>query len=84
MYFDNVGGQMLDDVLMMVRENCRIVLCGAISSYNENPNEAYQIKNYQRLIIKRGTMRGFLYFDYKDRFKVAIKDLMSQVRVNKL
>jgi NADPH-dependent curcumin reductase CurA len=71
-------------VLMMVRENCRIVLCGAISSYNENPNEAYQIKNYQRLIIKRGTMRGFLYFDYKDRFKVAIKDLMSQVRVNKL
>jgi len=66
-YFDNVGGQMLDDVLMVMRDNCRVVLCGAISSYNDNPKETYRIKNYQRLIIKRVTMQGFLYFDYRKR-----------------
>lgn len=83
-YFDNVGGQMLDDVLMVVRDNCRVVLCGAISSYNENPAEMYRIKNYQRLIIKRGTMQGFLYFDYKNKFPEAIKELMKQVHSKKL
>lgn len=83
-YFDNVGGQMLDDVLMVVRDNCRVVLCGAISSYNENPADAYRIKNYQRLIIKRGTMQGFIYFDYHKKFGEAIGKLMSLVKSKKL
>lgn len=75
---------MLDDVLMVVRDDCRIVLCGAISGYNDSPQESYRLKNYQRLIIKRGTMQGFLYFDYHKKFGQAIKEMMGQVQAKKL
>jgi NADPH-dependent curcumin reductase CurA len=83
-YFDNVGGQMLDDVLMAVRDNCRIILCGAISTYNDDPKNPYRLKNYQRLIIKRGTMQGYIYFDYKKKFNTAIVEMMKQVNEGKL
>ena len=44
----------------------------------------YRIKNYQRLIIKRGTMQGFIYFDYHKKYPEAIKELMKQVHAKKL
>lgn len=53
---------MLDDVLMHIRNDARIVLCGLISTYNSK--EPYRLKNYARLIVKRATMQGYLYFDY--------------------
>lgn len=66
---------MLDDVLMNVRQHCRIILCGLISTYGSaNP---YKLKNYSRLIIKRGTMQGYLYFDYAKNFKPMITELMK-------
>lgn len=61
---------MLDDVLMNIRQNCRIVLCGLISSYNSS--KPYKLKNYSRLIIKRGIMQGYLYFDYAKKFRPMI------------
>ena len=73
---------MLDDVLMNIRRNCRIVLCGLISTYSSaNP---YKLKNYSRLIIKRGTMQGFLYFDYSKKFKPMISQLMQMMGEGKL
>jgi NADPH-dependent curcumin reductase CurA len=60
-YFDNVGGEMLDIVLGQIRSDCRVVLCGAISSY-DNEKNTYRLKNYPRLIIKKGRMQGFIYF----------------------
>ena len=73
---------MLDDVLMNIRENCRIVLCGLISTYSsKNP---YKLKNYSRLIIKRGTMQGYLYFDYSKKFKTMISHLMQIMGEGKL
>lgn len=62
MYFDNVGGEILDHCLLLVRDNCRIVMCGSISGYNTA--KQYAIKNYQRLIIKKGLMKGFIVMDY--------------------
>lgn len=52
MYFDNVGGEMLDTMLMHINDYARIVMCGAISSYNEGKN-SYGLKNYMRMIMKR-------------------------------
>lgn len=55
---------MLDDLLMHIKDESRIVMCGTISNYNSLGSEGYRLKNYSRLIIKRATMQGFLYFDY--------------------
>ena len=55
---------MLDDVLMNIRQNCRIVLCGLISNYNSS--KPYKLKNYSRLIIKRnaiGQDKVYIIFD---------------------
>ena len=65
-YFDNVGGEILDEVLMHLALNARIIVCGAISQYN-NPDDMYGVKNYVSLIIRRATAQGFLILDYLDR-----------------
>lgn len=77
-YFDNVGGEMLDEVLMHIRDESRIIACGAISTYgdlNSSKQESYKIKNYSRIIIKRAVIQGFLYFDYVKEFPEAIAEL---------
>lgn len=71
-FFDNVGGEMLDEVLLHLAMHARIVLCGAISQYNNDPAELYGIKNYLSLIINRGTAQGFIVLDYLDRAVEAL------------
>lgn len=78
-YFDNVGGQMLDDVLMHITDHSRIILCGAISTYNYQ-DSPYRVKNYPRLIIKRAIMQGFLYFDYPHLFKAGQEVLTKMMK----
>jgi len=63
-YFDNVGGEMLDELLMSIKDFSRVIACGAISSYNSDLNNRYKIKNYPRIIIKRAIIQGFIYTDY--------------------
>jgi NADPH-dependent curcumin reductase CurA len=86
-YFDNVGGEMLDEVLMHIREQGRVIACGAISTYssfNQQRQEPYRIKNYPRIIIKRAIIQGFLYFDYAQEFPQAIRHLSQLVEQRKL
>ena len=66
-FFDNVGGPVLDAVLARLANGGRVVLCGAISSYNDDhrpPGPA----NYLNLIQRRASMRGFLTLDHWGRF----------------
>jgi NADPH-dependent curcumin reductase CurA len=66
LFFDNVGGDILDACLARLALRGRIVLCGAISGYNDR-GTAKGPANYANLIIKRGRMEGFLILDYFDR-----------------
>ena len=73
-YFDNVGGEILDAVLSNLADGARIVLCGGIAGYNNLANMP-AIRNYLNLIIHRATMRGFLVFDFAARMPEAIAEL---------
>ena len=70
LYYDNVGGTILDTCLAQLAMRGRVVLCGAISVYNENSRPPGP-RNIFNLIIKRGRMEGFLVLDYLDRFPEA-------------
>ncbi len=72
-YFDNVGGQILDDVLACLARGARIVICGAISQYNED--QVRGPANYMMLLVARASMTGMLVFDYADRYPEALAEL---------
>lgn len=74
LYFDNVGGEILDACLAQLALRGRVVLCGAIASYNDRQG-AQGPANYSNLIIKRGRMEGFLILDYFDRLDAARAEL---------
>ena len=77
-FFDNVGGQILDDALLNMAMNGRIVLCGGISSYNETELPPGP-KNYMQLVIRRCTMQGFILIDYFHRATEAVAELADWV-----
>ncbi|HLL53486.1 MAG TPA: NADP-dependent oxidoreductase, partial [Myxococcaceae bacterium] len=66
-YFDNVGGDILDTVLTRINRGARIVICGAISQYN-NTTPVKGPSNYLALLVNRARMEGMVVFDYADRF----------------
>jgi hypothetical protein len=72
-YFDNVGGEILDDVLTCLARHARVVICGAISQYNEDAQRGPA--NYQMLIVARASMTGMLVFDYADRYGEALAEM---------
>jgi NADPH-dependent curcumin reductase CurA len=78
-YFDNVGGEILDDVLARLARGARIVICGAISQYN-NTTPVQGPKNYLSLLVNRARMEGMVVFDYADRFPVAIAELAGYLK----
>ena len=76
-YFDNVGGKILDDIIARIRINGRIILSGAISGYSSN--NFHPLKNYPVLISRRARMEGFIVTDYYRRFEEAQKQLRDWV-----
>ncbi len=66
-FFDNVGGPILDAVLAQLRLRARVVVCGAISQYDDF-DDVYGPKNYINVISSRARMEGFVILDYLDRF----------------
>ena len=83
-YFDNVGGDILETVLFCININARILLCGWISSgYDANRLPAGP-RNLFSLIIKRATMQGFLVLDYIPQSQKALEEIATWVMEGKL
>ena len=82
-FFDNVGGQILDDALLNLAQGARVVLCGGISSgYGlELPPGP---KNYMQLVIRRCRMEGFIVLDYINEFPMAVDQLKRWLDEGKL
>ena len=81
-YFDNVGGEILDDVLTRLARGARIIICGAVSQYNET--EVRGPANYMMLLVARASMTGMVIFDYADRFGQALGELAGWYREGRL
>lgn len=78
-YFDNVGGDILDAALTRLSVGARVVICGAISQYN-NKEAVKGPANYLSLLVNRARMEGIVVFDYADRYPVAIAELAGYLK----
>jgi NADPH-dependent curcumin reductase CurA len=84
-YFDNVGGEILDLALARLANRARVVLCGAISQYNEAQGvAAHPPKNYFNLIFRGARMEGFLVFHFARQFPQAIAEMSKWYSEGKL
>lgn len=82
-YFDNVGGSVSDAVLANIKYKSRIIVCGAISLYNDTePALAPRVEG--RLVVNSATMSGFIVSDYADQFPEGIKQLTEWYKEGKL
>jgi NADPH-dependent curcumin reductase CurA len=78
-YFDNVGGDILDAVLARLRMKARIVICGAISQYN-NTAPMKGPSNYLSLLVNRARMEGIVVFDYADRYHLGVAQMAKWMK----
>ncbi|MDT0594363.1 NADP-dependent oxidoreductase [Glaciecola petra] len=78
-FFDNVGGDILDDVLTQINQKARIVICGAISQYN-NTTPIKGPSNYLSLLVNRAKMEGIVVFDNIKEYPVAMQDIAAWIQ----
>jgi NADPH-dependent curcumin reductase CurA len=82
-FFDNVGGEILEQVLGRLARGARVVICGAVSQYNatEAPRGP---ANYMQLLVARASMTGFVIFDHEARFGEGVSQLAKWLRSGEL
>ncbi|KFA67796.1 hypothetical protein S40285_04514 [Stachybotrys chlorohalonatus IBT 40285] len=83
-YFDNVGGEILDLALAQTNNFARIVNCGAISQYNTSAGERHGLRNYGKIVTARLRMQGFIVMDHPEHFPTARKELSQWLAEGKL
>lgn len=81
-FYDNVGGPLLDTVLANLGKGARVVICGAISQYNKNP--IYGPSNYMKIVTARGYLTGVIVFDYLKEYPRAVKDISGWMNEGKM
>jgi NADPH-dependent curcumin reductase CurA len=82
-YFDNVGGEISDAVLLLLRQGARIIICGQISMYClDKPDDGPRPQPY--LLVNRALMKGFIITDYAPRFSEGVKQLAQWLAEGKL
>ena len=82
-YFDNVGGKILDAALSKLRMHARVVICGAISQYNQK-SKIDGPSNYLSLLVTRSTMQGMVVMDYTKKFGEAAQQMGIWMQEGKL
>ncbi len=82
-YFDNVGGEILDAALARLARGARVALCGAISQYN-NLEAVKGPSNYMSLLVNRARMEGFVVIDYMSRAPEAMSEMAGWIAEGKL
>ncbi|WP_353369007.1 NADP-dependent oxidoreductase [Aliiglaciecola sp. NS0011-25] len=82
-FFDNVGGDILDDVLTQINMKARIVICGAISQYN-NTTAVKGPSNYLTLLVNRARMEGIVVFDNIENYGKAAAEMSGWIADGKL
>ena len=83
LYFDNVGGSVLDTVLMQIKHHARVVLCGGISQYG-SIEHARGPSNYLQLIAQSATMQGFTMMDFMHRVPEAQAQILTWQQAGQL
>jgi NADPH-dependent curcumin reductase len=81
-YFDNVGGEILDTLLREMNLFSRLVVCGLISDYNATA--PYAIKNFRAVLVNRIRIQGMIVFDWKERYGEALNALAAYLAEGKL
>ncbi len=82
-YFDNVGGEILEAALARLNRRARVVICGAISQYN-NTEPVKGPANYLSLLVNRARMEGMVVFDYADRYPAAIAEMAAYLKAGRM
>ena len=82
-FYDNVGGDILDDVLTQINLHARIVICGAISQYN-NTTPVKGPANYLSLLVNRARMEGIVVFDNIKEYPIAMKEIAGWIKSGEL
>ena len=83
LFFDNVGGEILESALNHINLNAKVLLCGGISGYNST-EPLPGPRNLMNLVIRRATIEGFLVMDYLPNSQKALEQLEEYLKNNQL
>lgn len=81
-FFDGVGGKILDNVLNLVKPFGTIIACGSISGYNDVLQS--RVLNWGQIITNRLTVKGFIILDYESQYEKGVKDLATWIKQGKI
>lgn len=82
-FYDNVGGETLDIALLNLAQGARVVICGAISQYN-NMGSIQGPKNYMKIVTARGVLTGIIVFDFVQEWPIAVKEIATWIAEGKI